>query len=106
MRHPRAIDLEAGNDNTLDPSEIGRIDCYVYSRQHSVAWRDIPDWYEVGARCAKCRRAGLLDRWALARKYGNRRMIITLEPKLRCTRCGNKEANDFVLTKVRIDIKW
>ncbi|TCN42432.1 hypothetical protein EV665_112167, partial [Shinella granuli] len=28
------------------------------------------------------------------------RMIITLEPKLRCTRCGNREANDFVLAKV------
>lgn len=27
-------------------------------------------------------------------------MIITLEPKLRCARCGNREANDFVLAKM------
>ena len=103
MRHRRGIDLLAGNDNgdnTLDPSSLSGVGVYVNSRQHSVAWQDIPDWYAVGARCYRCKRAGLLDRWELARKYGKKRMIITLEPLLRCTRCGNKEANDFVLAKV------
>lgn len=103
MRHRRGIDFTAGNDNgdnTLDPATLSGVDCYVYSRQHSVAWQDIPEWYEVGARCFKCKRAGLLDRYALARKYGRTRMIITLERFLRCTRCGNKKANDFVLAKV------
>ncbi len=83
MRHRRGINLLAGNhsgDNTLKPESITGVGVHVNSRQHSVSWQDIPDWYAVGARCYRCKRAGLLDRWELARKYGKKRMIITLEP--------------------------
>lgn len=99
MRHRRGIDLTAGNP--LDPSTFGGVNVYVNSRQHSVALQDIPEWYELGAKCWRCKRAALLDRWELARRFGRARMIITLEPLLRCTACGNKEANDFVLAKMR-----
>jgi len=98
MRHRRGIDLTAGNP--MDPATLSGMNVYVNSRQHSVAFRDIPDWYELGARCFKCKHVGGLDRWELAWRYGKRRMIITLEPKLRCTACGNREANDFVLAKM------
>jgi len=101
MRHRRGIDLTGGNDNTLDPNSVSGVNCYVNSRQHSVALQDVPEWYEIGAKCWRCKRAGLLDRWELARKYGKRRMIITLEPLLVCRVCGNREANDFVLAKIK-----
>lgn len=98
MRHRRGIDLTAGNP--MDPTTLTGVNVYVNSRQHSVAFQDIPQWYELGARCFRCKHAGYLDRRELARRYGRARMIITLEPKLRCTQCGNREANDFVLAKI------
>lgn len=98
MYHRRDIDLTAGNP--LDPSTLTGVNVYVNSRQHSVALRDIPDWYRLGARCFRCKHAALIDRWELASRFGKHRMIITLEPLLRCTGCGNREANDFVLAKM------
>ena len=84
----------------MDPTTLTGVNVYVNSRQHSVAFQDIPQWYELGARCFRWKHAGSLDRRELARRYGRARMIISLEPKLRCTQCGNREANDFVLAKI------
>lgn len=101
MRHRRGIDFAPGSP--LLPENYSGSNVYVYSRQHSVAFRDIPEWYQLGARCSQCKHAAMLDRYELAAKYGSRRMIITLEPLLRCTKCRNREANDFVLAKMRRD---
>lgn len=98
MARGRGVAISAGDE--LSPAELSGVNTYVYPRQHSVALRDIPDWYGLGARCSKCKRAALLDRYEIASKYGSRRMLITLEPKLRCTKCGNPDANDFVLAKI------
>ena len=84
----------------MDPASVTGVNVYVNCRQHSVAFQDIPEWYALGARCFRCKHAGYLDRWELARRYGRDRMIITLEAKLRCTRCENRDANDFVLAKI------
>lgn len=96
MRHRCGINLLAGDDNMLDPVSLPGVGVCVNSWHNSLAWQDIPDWYAVGARCYQCKRAGRLDRWDLAPKYGKKRMIITLEPLLGYTHCGKKKANDFV----------
>lgn len=49
MRHRRGIDITAGNP--MDPATLTGVNVYVNSRQHSVAFHDIPQWYELGARC-------------------------------------------------------
>lgn len=97
MRRRKGVDRSPGDP--LDPGDLLHVDVYVYPRQHSATFQDIPDWYHVGARCRQCRHAGLLDRWELAWRYGRQRMLITLEAKLRCTKCENRTANDFVLVK-------
>lgn len=99
MRRKQGVDLSPGDP--IDKSYIAGINVYVMSwRQHSATLQDVPQWYELGGRCSICPHAALLDRWEIARRYGRKRFIITLEPKLRCTRCGNREANDFVLVKI------
>ncbi|WP_313194839.1 hypothetical protein [Shinella zoogloeoides] len=99
MAYRHLPDLTPGT--VLDSSMLSGTNVYVNSRQHSVTLQDIPEWYGIGARCSRCKHASMLDRWELAYRYGKKRVVMTLEPKLRCTRCNNREANDFVLAKLR-----
>ena len=97
MRHRRGIDLTAANTN-LDPRPVG-LHVHVPARHHSAALADLPEWYRLGAKCPVCQHIGWLDRWEIARRFGRLRPVISLEPLLRCTGCGNRTANDFVVGK-------
>lgn len=98
MRHRRGIDL-IGNDN-MPPKPTG---IHVPARDHSATLADLPQWYAVGGQCWRCKRAGMLDRWDLQRRFGKFRPIISMEPLLRCLVCGNREKNSFVLARAKRD---
>jgi hypothetical protein len=100
MRHRRGIDLTGGNNDNLPPRSSGII---VPERDHSATLADLPQWYLLGGKCARCGHVSLLDRWELQRKFGKFRPIISMEPLLRCNQCDNIEKNCFVLGRTRRD---
>ncbi len=100
MRHRRGIDLTGGNNDNMPPKPTG---IFVPQRDHSATLADLPQWYVIGAQCWRCKRVGMLDRWALQRRYGKFRPIISMESLLRCLGCGNREKNSFVLARAKRD---
>lgn len=102
MRHRKGIDLTRGANDNLDPQPVG-LRVHVPERQHSASLADLPEWYRLGAKCPRCKHVSWLDCWALARKYGKTRPVISLEPFLVCGRCGNRVGNDFVVGKASRD---
>jgi DNA-directed RNA polymerase subunit RPC12/RpoP len=61
---------------------------------------NLPQWFEIGGRCSRCHRDGWLDRWELARRFGNGQYIHQLEHRLRCTACGHRGTNRWIVVKV------
>jgi hypothetical protein len=59
------------------------------------------EWIELGGRCSRCEREGWVDRWALARRFGNGVYIHQLQPRLRCMGCGNRGANRWIVRKMQ-----
>lgn len=100
MRHRRGIDLTGGNNDNLPPKPTG---IFVPQRDHSATLADLPQWYVLGAQCWRCRRVGMLDRWAIQRRHGKFRSIVSMEPLLRCLGCQNREKNSFVLARAKRD---
>ncbi|OLP44756.1 hypothetical protein BJF95_09770 [Rhizobium oryziradicis] len=100
MRHRRGIDLTVGNNDNLPPKPSG---IKVPERDHSATLADLPQWYVIGGKCGRCGNVSLLDRWELERKLGKFRSIISMEPLLRCSRCGNNQNNSFVLGRAKRD---
>lgn len=56
---------------------------------------DLESWDDLYGYCAHCIRMGLVDRYELERKYGTRRPINSLTPKLKCVLCKGKTMNKF-----------
>lgn len=54
---------------------------------------ELPQWYELLACCPACHHVSKLDRYALARRYGNGLLVAAVGPKLRCGKCGNRVGN-------------
>jgi hypothetical protein len=82
MKHKRGIEL--------DQSEI--------SVDETLG--GLPQWFELVAYCPKCQHAGMIDRYALARRFGKSMRVAGLGARLRCTMCANEVGNRVVL-KVR-----
>lgn len=96
MRHRRGIDLTGGSNDNLPPKPTG---IFFPQRDHPATLADLPQWYALGAQCWRCKRVGMLDRWAIQRRHGKFRSVISMEPLLRCLGCRNREKNSFVLAK-------
>ncbi|PCK84403.1 hypothetical protein CPT32_24280 [Rhizobium sophoriradicis] len=57
---------------------------------------DLSQWNTLGGSCPSCEREGWIDRYELRRKWGNA-MLHSLQPRLRCLSCGNKQGNRWIL---------
>ncbi|TAX58926.1 hypothetical protein ELI02_02180 [Rhizobium leguminosarum] len=53
---------------------------------------DYPEYIALGGACPRCEREGWIDRFEVRRKWGNA-ILGSLQPRLRCLGCGNKESN-------------
>lgn len=57
-------------------------------------------WVLYG-ECARCPHVGYIDRYALARRFGNNQRMKPLEFKLLCRRCGNRDFNCFTVARMQ-----
>ena len=73
------------------------IDLAAHFTPHSPTFESLPQWYELGGHCSNCEREGWIDRWELARRYGEETKIADLRPALRCMKCGNKGGNTWII---------
>ncbi|MBB3571818.1 hypothetical protein [Rhizobium sp. BK491] len=90
MKHKRGIDLSR-------QSRDGIVYLGPLLDSARTAFDDIPEWHAVGGHCPKCEREGWVQRFELARKWGNGTPLGLLAPKLRCLGCGNKQGNHWIL---------
>jgi hypothetical protein len=60
----------------------------------------LPEWYRLGARCSLCKRMAWVDRYAIAKRFSSNAYVGSLASRLRCTECGNRGGNDFVIEKL------
>lgn len=62
-----------------------------------IRFSDIPPGYILGGRCILCARMGPVDRHLIEERHGLRTMLRHVDKKLRCRRCGNSVANQFII---------
>ncbi|MCG8273127.1 hypothetical protein MIC97_16635 [Aquamicrobium sp. NLF2-7] len=62
-----------------------------------IRCNDIPPGYILGGRCIMCSRMGPVDRHLIEERHGPYTMLRHVDKKLRCRRCGNGTANQFVI---------
>jgi uncharacterized OB-fold protein len=58
------------------------------------------EWYLLGGDCSKCGHGAVVDRHELAQQFGSETVIASLQPKLRCCRCGSKGKSRWVIQKM------
>jgi 5-methylcytosine-specific restriction endonuclease McrA len=78
MKHRRGIELAA--ERSDDPP-LARLE----------------QWYELGAICRVCNHAKPVDRYELARQFGEDRRLSFIASKLVCKECGNRKGNRLML---------
>ncbi len=59
----------------------------------------LEEWYVLFGNCYACDHIGFIDRWHLQSKLGKDCRVKALEPRLRCTMCGNRMHNGFCIAK-------
>ncbi len=67
-----------------------------------IALADLPEWWELRGLCSRCRHNAPLSRRVLSRR-GLRTPFVHWRRYLRCTKCNNKERNEFVARKMTRD---
>lgn len=95
MKHRRGIDLTGSASR--DERFVHRL------TPEETAWLSfvrLEQWYDLGAYCSKCEREGWLDRYELAKKWSPGTIFLSLAPRLRCLKCGNKSGNGFQIRKL------
>jgi hypothetical protein len=60
-----------------------------------VALDDLQEFVALGAVCRKCEREGWIDRHEVRRTWGNA-ILGSLQARLRCLGCGNKDGNRWI----------
>ena len=93
MRHKKGIQLVRHRREEI--TYVGP----VMDPSHDV-FEAIPDHHALGGHCSSCERTGWVDRWEIARKFGNRTYLSSLRQHLRCLGCGNKKGNVWILGKL------
>ncbi|MEI2297156.1 hypothetical protein MKZ91_03570 [Ensifer sp. MJa1] len=71
--------------------------------EHGSTLAQLPEWYVLVARCAKCRHQGHIDRRLIGRKCGYDLSLNALARTLKCSRCNNGEGNKLLLGKLPRD---
>ncbi|THK34030.1 hypothetical protein EHS39_32780 [Ensifer sp. MPMI2T] len=95
MRHGRSIDL-VPERGAIDPDRgIGHL-----------RLADFGEDQILGARCAACQYGNWVNRWEIARKFGNDATLDDLRAMLRCARCGNKGNNGWRIGRINRDSEW
>ena len=94
MKHGRSIDLIPANFNDLSPVDAAGL--------MELTVEDLRQWERLGDQCSACRRQSLVNQYQVRRQYGGRRLV-ELQRYLRCTGCGNRKNNHFVITKMARD---
>ena len=89
MKHRRGITL--GRPRSGDIVYLGPLLDPV-----NTTFEDIPEWHALGAHCPKCEREAWLVRYELSRKWGTLAYLGSLQSRLRCLGCGNKEGNKWI----------
>lgn len=62
-----------------------------------IRFSDVPDWYVMGGACMACTHKGPCDRWKVERRWGKDTKLRDVDRKLKCTGCGNRHHNRFVI---------
>lgn len=60
-----------------------------------AAMDDYPEYIGLGGVCRRCEREGWIDRFEVRRRWGNA-ILGSLQPRLRCLGCGNKDGNRWI----------
>lgn len=89
MRHAKGIEL-------LPPADASGLVAEEYT---GLTMDTLRKWERLGARCSACRHESWLKRDELLAKLGNT-YLIGLTHRLKCTRCGNRKDNRFLIGKV------
>jgi len=92
MKHRRGIEIGRPRRDAI--TYIGPVADPI-----STAIDDVQSFTALGGMCPSCEREAWLDRHELRRKWGNA-MLNSLQPRLRCLGCGNKQGNKFILGKL------
>ena len=61
---------------------------------------EIPAWIAIVAACRDCNRVEHANRKKLTRRFGEKVVLVEIEHKLRCTRCGQQGSNKFFLVAI------
>lgn len=56
---------------------------------------DLQEFIALGGVCPRCEREGWVDRHEVRRKWGNA-ILSSLQPRLRCLGCANKQGNRWI----------
>ena len=64
---------------------------------YAICLEDVPEWFVLGGKCFLCDHQGAVDRWAVRRRWGDGFVRFAIDPRLRCTRCGNRHHNTTVV---------
>ncbi|MGN6777609.1 hypothetical protein [Rhizobium sp.] len=67
-----------------------------------ICLADLPEWWELRGLCSRCRHNAPLSRRILSRR-GSRTPLVQWRRFLRCTKCNNRERNEFAARKIPRD---
>lgn len=83
----------------MKPNRDGITYIGLVEQPAETALDDLQQFLALGGSCRRCEREGWIDRYEVRRKWGNA-ILSSLQPRLRCLGCGNKEGNRFILGKL------
>ena len=88
MKHHRGINLLPAEEQ---------------ARRSTATIGSLEECYTIVACCRGCEHNAHVDRWEIARKYGNAVSIIELARRLKCSACGNATGNTILIGKLPRD---
>jgi hypothetical protein len=65
--------------------------------KYAIRLRDLRQWHRITARCFRCSHTYEFTADFLAWERPKHTRLTELEPKLRCTRCGNHQGNTLAV---------
>ena len=68
--------------------------------RYAIRLGDLRAWHRITARCLRCGHTHAFPADFLAWERPAHARLTELEPKLRCTRCGNRAGNTLSVTRV------
>ncbi|RWN20369.1 MAG: hypothetical protein EOR94_13235 [Mesorhizobium sp.] len=64
---------------------------------YAIQFKDIPPDYILGGCCLACAHKGPVNRSIIERRWGAAEDLRFVDNYLRCTGCGNRDHNRFVI---------